>query len=97
VEIDLKGGKDYSPNMVALIKIVDYKNDNVIVAPVNTIQRAQDNDFVFIAENNRAKKVTVKTGKIYNGNIEILSGLKAGDQLITAGYQDLNDGEAIKH
>ena len=42
-----------------------------------------------------ARKTMVKVGKVYNGNAEILSGLKAGDKIITLGYDDLNNGDAI--
>ena len=31
----------------------------------------------------------------YNGQTEITSGLNAGDQVITAGYQNLKEGEAV--
>jgi multidrug efflux pump subunit AcrA (membrane-fusion protein) len=41
------------------------------------------------------KEVTV--GNIYNGKAEITSGLNEGDQIIIAGYQDLNDQESIKY
>jgi hypothetical protein len=31
----------------------------------------------------------------YNGQAEVASGLQAGDLIITQGYQDLVDGQAI--
>ena len=41
----------------------------------------------------RARQVTV--GLTYNGQAEITEGLKAGEALITQGFQDLVDGTAI--
>jgi membrane fusion protein, multidrug efflux system len=82
--------------MIAILKIVDYSNPKAFVVPVNMIQKTDDGDFVFIAENNKAKKAKIKTGKIYNGAAEILDGLKEGDKLITKGFEELNEGEAIK-
>jgi multidrug efflux pump subunit AcrA (membrane-fusion protein) len=41
----------------------------------------------------RARQVTV--GLTYNGQAEITEGLKAGESLITQGFQDLVDGTAI--
>jgi multidrug efflux pump subunit AcrA (membrane-fusion protein) len=43
-----------------------------------------------------AHKRDVTVGYIYNGQAEITAGLKAGDKIITAGYNNLKDGAIIK-
>jgi len=96
VEVKLPSNKNYRPNMVAILKIVDYKNNNALVVPVNAIQKSESSEYVFIAENGKAKKVDIKSGKISDGKAEVLSGLKAGDKVIVTGFQDLNDGDGIK-
>lgn len=87
-------------NMVVLLKINDYKADNALSIPVDLIQNDQKGTYVFLAQKNSpktvARKVAVQTGQSYAGTTEILKGLKAGDSLITIGYQDLEDGEAIR-
>lgn len=99
VECALPGG-GFSANQVAVMKIVDYQNPNAITIPVNMIQTAEDGDFVLLAEKTSekqatAKKVGIKQGQNYNGQVEITSGLKKGDWLITTGYQDVNNGEVV--
>lgn len=99
VECALPGG-GYSANQVAVMKIVDYQSLNAISIPVNLIQTADDGDFVLVAEKTGekqglARKVTVKQGQNYNGNVEILAGLKKGDWVISTGFQDVNNGETI--
>jgi hypothetical protein len=42
-----------------------------------------------------ARKKTVIAGEIYDGQLEIKSGLKGGEQIITEGYQTVYDGQAI--
>lgn len=42
-----------------------------------------------------ARKKTVTVGQYYGNNIEILSGLVVGDNIITEGYQSLFDGQNI--
>ena len=42
-----------------------------------------------------AKKVVVKQGQNYNGQVEILTGLKKGDWVISTGFQDVNNGEVV--
>jgi membrane fusion protein (multidrug efflux system) len=100
VEIALPNDNDLHPNMIAELKITDYEKPNSIVVPINTIQQIDGLDVVFVAakEGNQliAKKTTVKVGKSYNGLAEIIDGLNEGDQLITTGFQDLTDGQAIK-
>jgi hypothetical protein len=53
--------------------------------------------YVAIEENGKkiAKARLVTLGLSYNGQAEIATGLQAGDLLITSGYQDLVDGQAI--
>ncbi len=76
-------------NMVAYVRINDYKNDQALSIPVNYVQNDQNGSFVYVAvvENNKkiARKTAVKLGRIYNGLAEVASGLKLGDKLITAG------------
>lgn len=96
VEIKLPGKSVYRPNMLAILRIVDYKVNNAISVPVNAIQKSETADYVFVAENGKAKRVNVRSGKVSGGNAEILLGLKAGDKVIVSGMQDLNDGEPVK-
>jgi membrane fusion protein (multidrug efflux system) len=100
VEALLQSQPDYHPNMLAVLKIVDYHNPSAMVVPINTIQNSDEGQFVMVAriENgkNIARKQRVKVGKEYGGMAEITEGLVANDKLITTGYQDLNDGDNIK-
>lgn len=99
VEAKLPGDPAIKPNMIAVIKIADYTTEAAMVVDLNLIQRSADNAFVYVAGEKNGKKMalrrTVTVGKTYNGNAEITSGLSVGDKLITAGYQNLIDGQEI--
>ena len=99
VEASLDGNQDLHPNMLAVLKIADYRNDKAVVVPINTVQNSEEGQFVMVAKQNgnkiTAERRTVKQGLSYNGNVEILSGLNVGDKVITTGYQDLNQGDAL--
>jgi len=86
-------------NMIAYIKIKDYSNNKAFCLPVNYVQKDQEGKFVFIAKQTGkdwvADKRMIKTGKDYNGTIEILNGLTQGEKIITSGFQSLNAGEKI--
>jgi membrane fusion protein (multidrug efflux system) len=96
IEVKLPQRKTLRPNMTAILKIASYTNKTAIVIPVKSVQKSENGDFVFINNNGLAKKVNVKSGATYNGQTEILSGLKAGDSLITDGASDIEDGDKIK-
>ena len=99
VEVKLPQDVNYHPNMIAMMKIIDYSNRSAVVIPVNIVQSDPTGQFVFIAIDEKgtmvAHKTMVKMGKVYNGMAEITDGLKAGDKVITVGYDDLNNGDAI--
>ncbi len=88
------------PNMIAVVKIEDYKSENEVVIPLNAIVKTNNEQFVFVAveENGNmvAKKLKVKTAMDYNGVTVIKEGLKASDKLITFGFQDLVEGQLVK-
>ncbi|MCB0528055.1 MAG: efflux RND transporter periplasmic adaptor subunit [Saprospiraceae bacterium] len=100
VECSLPTGRDYRANMVAVMKIIDYQNPKAIVIPVNLIQTAEGGEFALVVDKNGerkgvARKVEIKQGLNYNGMVEIASGLKNGDFVISTGFQDVNNGETV--
>lgn len=101
IEANLPSAKDIKPNMMAQIEINDATSKNALVIDQNFVQSTETGNVVYVAEAEGNKKVakakTVKTGLSYNGKIEILEGLKAGDQLITLGYQEVSDGQPITY
>jgi RND family efflux transporter MFP subunit len=86
-------------NMIAYVKIKDYTNEASLVLPVNVIQSNQEGKFVYVAVKQGDKILAVRkivtTGMDYNGETEIISGLNPGDQVITAGYQNLKEGSSV--
>jgi len=88
--------KNVKANMVTYINVEDYKNTEAVVIPINAIQFTDDgNNYVFIAENNKAVMRPITIGKTYNDDAEILSGLKPGDKIVVTGHRNLVDEQAI--
>ncbi len=96
IEIKLPQNNKFRPNMTAVIKVADYSKKNSVAIPLNAIQRTDTTTFVFVNEGGVAKRKNVKIGATYGGKSEILSGLSAGEQLITEGAGDVEDGDKIK-
>jgi len=87
------------PNQVSIVKILDHAAKKAIVVPVETVQADEKGKYVYVSvsENGKlvARKRPVTIGEFYDDKIEIMSGLNAGEQLITKGYQGLYDGQRI--
>jgi RND family efflux transporter MFP subunit len=87
------------PNMIAVVKIKDYRKDQATVIPVNVVQKDESSSFVYVAEpdgqKNVVRKKPVTTGMTYNGKVEVLSGLAVNDKVISTGYQSLNEGQPV--
>lgn len=87
-------------NMIAVVRINDYHADNAIQIPVNVIQKDEEGSYVYVVREkdnyNSASKQPVVIGNTYNGVAEILKGLGKNDEVITAGFQELIDGELIR-
>jgi membrane fusion protein (multidrug efflux system) len=87
------------PNLLAMIQINDKTSKSAIVIEENIIQPTEAGKIVFVTAEEKGQKIarqkTVTTGLSYNGKVEILSGLSAGENLITTGYQDLADNQPI--
>ena len=88
------------PNMVSIMKIVDYENPAAILAPLNIIQNENNLQYVYVAVNENgvltARRRAITVGQVYAGNAELTSGLSIGDKLITTGYAELTEGMAIE-
>jgi membrane fusion protein, multidrug efflux system len=99
IEVKLKSIPELRPNMSATIRVVFNTAENAIVVPVNVIQTLNNEKIVYVAETKGnqtiARKKVVTVNGVYNNQAEV-QGLNGGDQIITFGYQGLNDGEAIK-
>lgn len=100
IEVPLKQSKvEYRVNMVAVVKINDYQNPEAIAVPVNIIQNSKNGKYIFVVKQNGSDNVAtrqvVEVGQIYNGLAEITTGLISGDQVISQGYQAVNDGQIV--
>lgn len=103
VELDVKPEDrrqvSFRPNMVAVVRIQNYLSQNATVVPVNVVQRDETSSYVYTVEKEGdqfvARKQNITTGKSYKGQMEVTEGLSADDQVISRGYQNLNDGQPV--
>ncbi len=88
------------PNQTAIMKILDYASPNAVVIPVNVVQTDESGKYVYVMQklsNGKtvANKKSINIGEVYEEMVEVKTGLTAGEQLITEGYQNLYEGQLI--
>ncbi|HZX73732.1 MAG TPA: efflux RND transporter periplasmic adaptor subunit [Cyclobacteriaceae bacterium] len=99
IEVDLPSNPDLRPNMTAIVKIVYDSYPTALVVPINVVQDINGEKIVYIAEANGnqlvARRKVITIDGVYDNKAKV-NGLTAGDKVITAGFQGLNDGQFIK-
>jgi RND family efflux transporter MFP subunit len=99
VEAKLPSDPLIKPNQIALMKIKDYTAASAISIPISTLQNDETGKFVMLASTEAgklvARKRSVIIGLINGEMLEVKSGLKAGDVLVTAGFQSLYEGQSL--
>lgn len=99
IEAPVPSDPSLKPNQIAIVKIRDYDAPNAITIPLNVLQNDEQGKYVMVAVKEGAKTIArkrrVQAGELYGERLEIKSGLQSGDVIVTGGYQELYEGQAI--
>jgi membrane fusion protein (multidrug efflux system) len=84
------------PEMVAKVSLVKQKKNNAILVSENIVQLVdRDRHIVYVERNGTAEERRVTIGGRQGNLVEITSGLKIGEHLVTSGYQKLVNGSSV--
>jgi len=83
------------PGMFARGTIVVAKHDKVVAIPKEVIVEKGNLQQVFVAVNGKAVRRPIAAGVATGNLVQIISGLTTGEQVITTGQQNLQDGDPI--
>ncbi len=87
------------PNLLAIIRIKDYTNTKAIVVPSFIIREDIQGYYLYVVTTEDGQKIAqkhyVKTGKSFKKKTEVISGLKAGETIITQGYNNVTNGSVL--
>lgn len=102
----------FRPGMTASVEIITQSKDNALSIPLAAVTTRENQldtlaggstkskELVFVSEDGKAKVRAVKTGISDYENIEILEGLKEGDEIISGPYfvvsKELKEGDLVK-
>lgn len=98
-EILIPGSREIKTNMVGIIRIKDYNRSEAIAIPINMLLKNESGYYVYVVDKSGptpiAKETNIKTGVTNGTKIEVLSGIKPGDEIISVGFQDITDGDLL--
>lgn len=81
--------------MIADLKILRKSYKNEIVVPLDALIESENGRFVYLNDENRAKKSKVEIVAIYNDNA-LIKGLEENQNLIVIGHRNLTEGDLLK-
>lgn len=101
VEVGIPANMTVKPNMIAVLTLTDYKNEQAMVVPTKIIQSDRRGKFVYKVaavdgDIKQAERVELELGITNGKETEITSGLKEGDELVLKGGLGLTDGAEVK-
>lgn len=88
-------GKLYAGQFVS-VKLPIRELKDALVVPDQALVPQGGEVFVYRVDGHTAKRVAVKTGLRADSKAQIVAGLKAGDVVVTAGHQKLQDGAPVQ-
>jgi RND family efflux transporter MFP subunit len=95
VRLALRGGSLPPLGLPIDAAITVVARDAAIAVPAAALQHQDDGYAVFVVTGGKAVRRQVRPGVISSENAEIVSGLAAGDTVITSGQDGLPDGAAV--
>jgi membrane fusion protein (multidrug efflux system) len=89
------GDQRLRPGLFARVTVLLQLKEDALTVPEQAIVPQGDSQFVFKIMDGKVHLTKVITGTRRDGRVEIVDGLAAGDQVVTAGQLKIRDGSAV--
>ena len=76
--------------------LIERRREDVVLAAEAALVPRQGRQYVFVVDEGRALEREVKLGSRAPGRVEIVTGLEAGEEIVTQGVQRLRDGLPVR-
>lgn len=86
----------FLPGMYATVDLLLEERNDVVTVDVSLPIRNMGKQLVFVCEGDKVRAVPVTLGLTTGGQVEVLDGLKIGDEIVVQGQHRLTDGSEIK-
>lgn len=71
------------------------ETQNMLTVPAEAFVNGVSSGQLFVVQNGVAKLIKVTVGKVYGDKVQVLSGLNGGDQVVTNGQINLDNGSKV--
>ena len=88
--------RQLKPGMFGRIRIVYDTREDVLLVPKEAILAEDDESSVYVIRDSMAYRQVVETGYSNDTDMEVVSGINAGDLIITTGQNSLRDSSKVE-
>jgi hypothetical protein len=80
-----------------LVKITQSaSNENFLILPISAVTIGQNESYIFIVENNVAKKITVEASDVQGETVQVKADIFPEAEIIVEGNKLLKDGDRVQ-
>ncbi|HSJ68996.1 MAG TPA: efflux RND transporter periplasmic adaptor subunit [Anditalea sp.] len=91
VEVFLPRIPNVKPNMISVLKIMDYQQPTAVTVPTYLILQDNRGEYIYVVDNDTAKKQYIQRGMTYNERTEVTEGLSGNEVLVDKGFREVGD------
>ena len=84
------------PGMFARVRVMLGERPDALMVPEEAVVPLGDDFFVYTVADGKAARVRVRLGVRRDAQVELLEGVRAGDQVVTAGIRVQRDGQPVR-
>lgn len=97
LEIEVFASKSLLPGMVVTAKILTDSYTDLLYTALTNLTREYDKNYLWVIENGKkANKREVTIGQIIGEYVLLESGVAAGEQIVTSGSENLEEGSLVE-
>jgi RND family efflux transporter MFP subunit len=85
----------FKPGMFCRVNVNMKTKKNTLVIPLSAIVKENNAEGIFVINDGKSYYKTITSGLSDGKNVEVLSGLKSGDKIVTLGMNNLKDGTVV--
>jgi membrane fusion protein (multidrug efflux system) len=98
VEVALSGtaARQVRPGFLARVNIALDPRTGVLMVPAGALLQDPNGSVIYLVQGGKATRRSVRRGVTYQGQVEIVEGIVAGDTVIVAGNTMVREGSAVR-
>lgn len=84
------------PGLFMTVEVVLSRRDDAMLVAEEALDPLGDRNFVYLIRDNRARRVEIRVGQRLQGEVEVLSGVQPGDNVVVRGIQRLRNDAPVR-